>query len=345
MLKIKKQIYRILLKCFQKFYDPEEKLFKDFVLDEITKMGWHGFIPATYTHVKDWREYYYKNLNNIEDLCENLYKNLDNESIEQAKLLFNRTIKYLPLKNNQSFLKMNLNELFTKQELEEQKKVSKISKSYHLPNNHKVDNYIIYYQHGFSFISNIASDYVKNKDFIDGGAYIGDSALVLNELSPHKIYSFEPEEINFKLINKTIELNSLQNVIVPIQKGLSLKDCILSFEGDKVSGKISENNQNFSISVTSIDNFVYSNNLNPGLIKLDVEGVEYDSIIGAEKTIKEFKPVLLISVYHTLKDFLEIKPLIEKMTDYKFLIRGTRPEMLNTEFMLIGYPAELENAE
>jgi hypothetical protein len=33
--------------------------------------------------------------------------------------------------------------------------------------------------------------------------------------------------------------------------------------------------------------------------------------LGAEKTIKKDKPILLISVYHTGKDFFEIKPLLE----------------------------------
>jgi len=338
MSNFNKQINRIALKLFKKVFNTDERIFKDFILDEITKMGWHSFIPATYTHVADWREYYYKNLSSVGASLEKLFENLDATSIEQAQLLFERNINYLPVKNNQQFLKMNLKELYTPHEIEAQKHIQGAENNFKLPENYKIDNYILYYRHGFSFIEDIAAEYVKNKDFIDGGAYIGDSALVLSELNPHKIYSFEPEEKNFNLLGETAKLNSLENTIIPVQMGLGTKDDVLSFSGDKVSGRVSENSSDATIKVTSIDNFVFENNIIPGLIKLDVEGAEFDAIVGAERTIREFKPVLLISVYHTLKDFLEIKPLVEKFADYKFLIRATRPEMLNTEFMLIGYP-------
>jgi len=48
-----------------------------------------------------------------------------------------------------------------------------------------------------------------------------------------------------------------------------------------------------------------------GLIKVDIEGAERDFLAGAERTIREQKPVLIISIYHSADDFYSIKPLIE----------------------------------
>lgn len=74
------------------------------------------------------------------------------------------------------------------------------------------------------------------------------------------------------------------------------------------------------------------------LIKLDIEGMEYEAISGARRTIEVHKPVLIISIYHSAKDFLEIKPLIRTMTaDYTFLVRRLDPFHPTNETVLICY--------
>jgi len=60
---------------------------------------------------------------------------------------------------------------------------------------------------------------ITGKDIIDGGAYIGDSILIFEEFVPRTVYAFEPLEENFILLNKTIYINKLRNVI-PLKIGL-----------------------------------------------------------------------------------------------------------------------------
>jgi FkbM family methyltransferase len=70
----------------------------------------------------------------------------------------------------------------------------------------------------------------------------------------------------------------------------------------------------------SIDKLVAENNL-PRLdfIKMDIEGAEMMALRGATETLKRFKPVLAISVYHKLIDFYEIPQEIDKLgLGYKF---------------------------
>ena len=57
-------------------------------------------------------------------------------------------------------------------------------------------------------------------------------------------------------------------------------------------------------------------------IKLDVEGAELRTLMGAAETIKKYKPRLAISIYHKPEDIYEIPLLLmEYRPDYRFYIR------------------------
>jgi FkbM family methyltransferase len=158
------------------------------------------------------------------------------------------------------------------------------------------------------------------------GAYIGDSAVVLSKYTKGKVYSFEPSSINYELLVKTIILNNLKDKIVTINKGLADKKEVLNIRTDIVSGGFclddKAGNGLSNVEVDSLDNFVDENNIEVGLIKVDVEGFEQKFLAGAINTIKKQKPALLLSIYHNANDFFEIKPLIESWNlGYKFKVR------------------------
>ena len=57
-------------------------------------------------------------------------------------------------------------------------------------------------------------------------------------------------------------------------------------------------------------------------LKMDVEGAEYDALLGAEKLIKECRPRMAISIYHKPEDIITIPDLILKMNpDYRITFR------------------------
>lgn len=88
--------------------------------------------------------------------------------------------------------------------------------------------------------------------------------------------------------------------------------------------------------ITTLDKFVEENNLQVGLIKVDIEGFEQEFLKGAMNTIKTQKPVLLLSIYHNLSDYLNIKPIIEDLSlGYKFKIRRAYDLDLVRDTMLI----------
>lgn len=278
-----------------------------------------------------WKKEYLQDLANFNEKLQKLLNNLDEESLKYTEKLLKINLKTSHVELIFNMIKSYIKAKFFKKNL--------LKSKYSLGNNSTPDAYLQTYKNGFSYIENEYLKYVSGKDFIDGGAYIGDSAVILNELNPKSIHCFEPNSKNYNILKKTIKINQLEDKIIANDLGLEKESKTIYLKDSSVRCRVSVTETENKVNVISIDDYVSQNNLNIGLIKLDVESLEYNVILGAEKTIRAQEPVLLISVYHTLKDFLEIKPLIESYSkNYEFIIRPTHSYSLNLEFMLIAYP-------
>ena len=198
--------------------------------------------------------------------------------------------------------------------------IESIKNKYNLP----LDMYeesIFKYKHGLKYVPQDILQTLNNKNFLDCGAYIGESALIFEkEYNPNKIYSFEPLPENYNFLLENIKLNNLEKII-PIAKGVGEKSSTVNFHSLGISSSISEDG-NAEIELTSIDEFVNERNLSVGLIKMDIEGYELEALKGAKRTIKKFKPVLLIGIYHNPEELFEAKKYIQDMVhDYEFKIK------------------------
>lgn len=185
-----------------------------------------------------------------------------------------------------------------------------------------------------------------HKDIIDAGAFIGDSALILSELTDGKVYAFEPTRENYDNMLKTIELNSLANVVpcnlaLGSSKGVvQMTNSIVSSTNAYVEKSTMPYTATETVEVVTLDEYVRENNLKVGLIKVDVEGAEQEFLKGAMETIKTQRPTLLISIYHNASDFYDIKPMLEKLNlGYSFKIRHPEIGTVMMETMLIAEAA------
>ncbi len=172
----------------------------------------------------------------------------------------------------------------------------------------------------------INKKYLDDKCVIDAGAYIGDSSIVFeHELTNvSKIYGFEPSKSTFSLFQKTIELNKSQKII-PVNLALGEKSTVSSLVGYGMGGTLAENDDTRwifnkeTVNVVSLDEYVKEHALSVGLIKTDLEGFEQLFLRGAIDTIKQFKPTLMISIYHSAQDYFQIKDFIKSLDlGYKF---------------------------
>lgn len=229
--------------------------------------------------------------------------------------------------------------IFNSEELKKQKIVNSFRKT---KNDYiQICNYpeTFFYHNGLKILPDDVLAKTSGKDVIDGGAFVGDSAIIFNkEYSFRNIYSFEPDRLNYIKLKENIAKYKMGNVI-PVKKGIFSKEGKVSFNVRGVTSLINSRGGE-EITVVSIDKFIESHNteINIGVIKFDIEGTEFEGIAGSLKTIKKFKPVLLISIYHTSKDFFEIKPLLESLDlGYKFVIRKINPGDPVIETILIAY--------
>ncbi|MEI8389698.1 MAG: FkbM family methyltransferase [bacterium] len=322
------------------------KEYKRFIKKQYCQLfGNYDFLPFLCDWFDDWKKYHIKNQYTIQEKLDKLKKNMDQQSKDTVDLIYNRYVFINPWFAERDNFLINLDKLFTEKELVQQKEKFFVDKNkFKLPKGFAHALPIYKYDAGLSFLDSKILKQIEGKDIIDGGAFIGDTAIVFNKYSPSKIYCFEPNEENFINLQITSKLNKLEDKIVPVQKGLGENVNELKLFGEGAGASLINNNDNYTtISVTDIDNFVFINDIKPALIKLDVEGFELETIKGALKTIKTFKPILLISLYHQPKDFFDIKPLIESLElKYNFMVRKIDPNHTTVETILIGYTEEEE---
>jgi FkbM family methyltransferase len=286
-----------------------------------------------------WKTFYLNNCNNIQYYLDNLKAGMDDESREVIDTLWEKIIFLIPYnKYKQSYL-YKIDAFLTTQEVEEQTNHI-IPKQYKFPEGVNFETSIFFTKNGLSFLPENITSQITNKAVIDGGAYIGDSALAFIEYNPAKIYSFEPCDLSYRKLKETITLNKVENLIESIKLGLSdeRKDVPIYGNNNGASLYMPDVNERSTISTVTIDDFVSDKNINVGLIKLDVEGSELEVVNGALKTIQKDKPILLISIYHRPEDFFYIKPIIDKLDlGYTFMVRKTSPFRVTSETVLIGY--------
>ena len=149
-----------------------------------------------------------------------------------------------------------------------------------------------------------------DKDFviIDAGANIGAHSVMFAKLG-NIVHSYEPVKDVYYHLCSNILINGYTEKIIPYQLALSdkeenigiiheeainlwsnaLKKEITSNRGGTSLG----NSDNNNIKAVRLDSF----NLNPDLIKIDVEGYEYNLLRGSLKTIKENLPIILIELH------------------------------------------------
>lgn len=133
----------------------------------------------------------------------------------------------------------------------------------------------------------------KFNEVIDVGAHVGSWSIGFSKLFK-KVFAFEADQTNFSFLGKNIEAHKSNNIqtfytaIGETQKQVSIQ------KGTQNSGQSHVCNGN-SVEMKKIDDFIeLFNNIN--LIKIDVEGYEYNAILGAKETILKFAPLIMIEV-------------------------------------------------
>ena len=139
--------------------------------------------------------------------------------------------------------------------------------------------------------------------FLDVGAYVGwytiQAAKAVGALG--RVIGLEPDEHNRRQLEENLELNGLSNsTVIPLaarfeaaEIGWRADDVPVWRKVDQGPRQIRSNGNNrlpgerFSLT-------------NVHWIKMDIEGAEIEALQGAEKVLRQFRPILFIEIHETL---------------------------------------------
>lgn len=165
---------------------------------------------------------------------------------------------------------------------------------------------------------------IQNGDIVlDIGANIGAHTLPLAKLVGEKgrVVAFEPTQYAFNKLEKNISLNSTlasritarQMMLVNENSDALPKEIYSSWPLENSSDLHEEHRGRLmstqGASTATLDSYIRQNNLQRiDFIKLDVDGNEFDVLMGAQETLKQFKPALM----------MELAPYVYESSPEKF---------------------------
>ncbi len=157
--------------------------------------------------------------------------------------------------------------------------------------------------------------------FVDAGAFDLFSTIRLQEICGGRLkraYAFEPDEVNFAKCRELVERENLSYVkLMPY--GTWDEETTLNFsQMGNACSDICESGKTV-IRTMPIDRVVREK---VTFIKMDVEGAELKSLMGAHDTILRDMPKLAVSIYHKYEDMVRLPLYIKSLVpDYRLYVR------------------------
>lgn len=140
--------------------------------------------------------------------------------------------------------------------------------------------------------------HIKNGSILDIGANIGNHTLYFcNEMSVSRCYCFEPIKSTYKIFQKNVQVNNLEDKVTLYKVAVGSKKgkAILSHYNVGNIGETSiKNCEDGEIPVVSIDEMRFDTKIS--LIKIDVEGFELEVIKGMQDTLRNNKPYVMVEI-------------------------------------------------
>ncbi|RRD70846.1 MULTISPECIES: FkbM family methyltransferase [unclassified Desulfovibrio] len=175
---------------------------------------------------------------------------------------------------------------------------------------------------------------------VDAGAYCGDSLekfLLLHDAHMREYYAFEPDERFFAALvarskRLAVEWALDGSKLVPVKYALGRESgdaCLRNWDlpgggSALLHGDAPPWERVSRVQLTSIDSFFAGKDIT--FLKADIEGAEYDMLLGAKETICRCRPRLAISLYHSPSDMYRIPLLLKSFSlGYRFAFHHYSP--------------------
>ena len=153
-------------------------------------------------------------------------------------------------------------------------------------------------------IETIKKEIQEGSVFVDIGANIGYHTLHLARHVGEKghIYAFEPDEENYALLEKNVQINGINNVTL-IKKAVSNKVGTAKLylsdinKADHQIYKTKEIRKAIVIETTTLDDYFASYSGSIDFIKMDIQGSEYLAFKGMRSILKKYPNIKMVMEY------------------------------------------------
>lgn len=146
-----------------------------------------------------------------------------------------------------------------------------------------------------------------NRDFLDIGSWIGPTSIYASFLS-RKVIAVEPDPVAYSILNKNIELNNIKNIETINKAATKVNETYIKsvgFYGNSMT-RINENGTDgVLVNGIGIDSLISMGNFS--LIKIDIEGHEFDLIPDYIDFLVESKIPTFVSLHYPFVDNKEVK--------------------------------------
>lgn len=162
----------------------------------------------------------------------------------------------------------------------------------------------------------LISTNLKNKNYIDIGAYNGDTVEKYTEYfgKDMKLFAFEPDTKNYSKMLERFKTNNIECVCYNAAAWSENKTLRFYSHSGRAGSAVKGNGEIKFKEVKALrtDSVI---NENIGFIKIDAEGTDLHVISGLEGIIKSHKPCLKIAAYHRNEDYFAIPEKVSEICD------------------------------
>lgn len=170
------------------------------------------------------------------------------------------------------------------------------------------------------------------RDVIDVGANIGFFTVLSAKYTSGKVCAIEPTENALGMLRKNVAENGVGKKVLIFEGAVSDKSGEASIEliegmeeyssicGITHPTAVGQLRRNKIVECTTLADLVQKEKLNPGLIKLDVEGAEGKVLSKAWSVVEEFRPILLSEFSPQLfeRSGENWKMILSKLKQYRY---------------------------
>lgn len=169
----------------------------------------------------------------------------------------------------------------------------------------------------------LISSIIRNKNYVDIGAYTGDTVEQYTNLygKDMKLYAFEPDSKNYRKMQERFQKNNI--VCKTFNAAAWDKNETLTFYSNSgragTATKSSKTVKSREVQGVRVDDFVDDR---IGFIKIDAEGADVNVLKGLSKTIVNDAPCIKIAAYHRNNDYFTIPEAVNDLNkNFKLYMR------------------------